>query len=118
MQAQISVIGLEGTDGHERADLASDLRDHLLTEDVVDEVQHPPVPAPDGGKGTFFEWTQLVVTLAGSLPALITAIRAWQTQSSGASVSVSIDGDEVTLTDATPAERTALVNAWLRRHGE
>jgi hypothetical protein len=57
------------------------------------------------------------VTLAGSLPPFVAAVRGWLDRHPGASITVEIDGDQLALSDASPRERRQLIAAWMARHG-
>ncbi len=113
-EIQLHVAGDEG-DTEASAQLSSRLRDELLELDV-DDVTRPSAVAPDGAKGDALAWAQLVVTLSGSLPALIGVIRSWRGRQRGATVTIEHAGDKLVLSDATPEEQSALVESWLARH--
>jgi hypothetical protein len=116
LKLKLRVAGYEDSDAKERAELAMSLEEDLR-ELNVDEVSHPPVDSPSGAKGSTLEWAQLVVTLAGNLPALTGAVRAWLGRHPGASLTLEIDGDSITLSDPSASERRELIDAWMRRHG-
>ena len=118
MQAvRIYVGGLRDSDAQERAALAAGLRRELLDVDVEDVV-HPGIQgAPSGTKGSALEWTELIVTLAGTLPTVLMAVRSWQRRRQGTSVTLEVDGDRITLTDPEPDDQRALIDTWLKRHG-
>jgi hypothetical protein len=103
------------SDTEEVAELTSRLRDELLELDV-DDVTMPSVAAPQGAKGDAFAWAELIVSLPGSLSVLVGAIRSWRGRQSGATITVEFAGDRLILTDATPEQQNALVEAWLARH--
>jgi len=111
----LSVSGLPGSEYEERAKLTRALRKELLA--VEADAQHPPAPDREGTKGGALEWAQLVVAFGGTLPALVTAIRAWQGRRPGVEISLTIDDDEITIAEPTDAERARLLEAWLKRHG-
>jgi hypothetical protein len=115
-QLSVRVQGLPDSDDEERAELASRLRDEML-EQGVEEVAHPEADAPAGAKGAAFEWAQLVVGLAGSLGPLLAALRGWIGQHPDAAITLEIDGDKITLDEASPADRQRLLEAFLARHG-
>ena len=96
--------------------MATRLRDELLRSGLAD-VHMDAANTPAEAKGAGLEWATLGVTLIGTLPPLIALVHSWVRRQPGASVTVEIDGDAITLSDATPAERRRLLNAWLRRHG-
>jgi hypothetical protein len=115
-QLSVRVQGLPDSDDEERAELASRLRDEML-EQGVEEVAHPEADAPAGAKGAAFEWAQLVVGLAGSLGPLLAALRGWIGRHPDAAITLEIDGDKITLDEASPADRQRLLEAFLARHG-
>jgi membrane-associated two-gene conflict system component 1 (EACC1) len=112
----VQVAGYADSDARERAELAWGLQEQLRKLDVED-VSPPTGDAPGGAKGSAFDWAQLVVTLAGSLPPVVTAVRAWLGHHAGVSIALEIDGDRIELSDASPSERRALFDAWMTRHG-
>jgi hypothetical protein len=114
-QLRVQVQGLPDSDDEERAELAGRLRDELL-EQGVEEVAHPETHAPEGAKGAALEWAQLVVSLTGSLGPLVAALRGWSGRHPDAAITLEIDGDEITLDKASPADRERLVEAFLARH--
>jgi hypothetical protein len=114
-QLRVEIVGYVDSDERERASLASELESVLWRSDV-DDVSRLRTEAPSGAKGNAVEWAQLVVTGIGSLPALISSIHGWRAQRPGASISIEIDGDVLTLSDSTPSERDDLIQTWLERH--
>jgi hypothetical protein len=114
---RLHIAGYEDSDPEEQAELAWRLEEELRQLDDADDISHPQTTAPGGAKGSGLEWAQLVVDLAGSLPALVGAVRSWLRRHPGASITVEIDGDAVTLSDASASERRELIEAWLKRHG-
>lgn len=115
-QLHLAVRGYPDSDDEERAELASALRSELLS-DALGDVSHPPATAPEGAMGSALEWAQLVVALAGTLPAAIGAIRAWLGRHPGAKITLEVDGDEIEIAEPSDSERVALLEAWLSRHG-
>jgi Effector Associated Constant Component 1 len=115
-QLRVQVQGLPDSDDEERAELTGRLRDELLRQGVV-EVAHPDAQAPAGAKGAALEWAQLVVALAGSVGPLLAGLRGWIGRHPEAAVTLEIDGDKITLDNASPADRQRLVEAFLARHG-
>ena len=115
-EMRVEIGGYADSDAEERAELASRLESELSGLDV-EEILHPADQAPRGAKGDALQWAQLTVTFAGSLPALIAAIRGFLGRHSGAAVSVEIDGDRLSLGEPTPEDQQALVEAWIARHG-
>jgi Effector Associated Constant Component 1 len=114
-EVQLHVAGYPDSDAEERADLAARLREEIA--DGVEDVSHPSLQPPPGAKGSALEWAQLLVTMAGTLPPLIMAVQGWLGRHRGAAVTVEIDGDTLTLGNASDAEQRRLVEAFLARHG-
>jgi hypothetical protein len=112
---RVHVAGYPDSDDEERADLATRLRADLLAHDL--EVAHPQAEAPPGSKGAGLEWAQLVVTMAGTMPAMVAALQGWLGRHRGATVSLEIDGDKLTLEHAGEADQRRLVETFLARHG-
>jgi Effector Associated Constant Component 1 len=110
------VAGYPDSDEEERADLASRLREEIR-DHGIDDVSHPEVPPPPGSKGGALDWAQLVVTFAGTMPALVMAIQGWLGRHPNAAVTLEIGGDRLTLDEASPADRRRLLETFLARHG-
>ena len=115
-EVRLHVAGYPDSDAEERAELAAGLREELA-DAPADEVSHPSIRPPPGAKGGALEWAQLLVTMAGTLPPLIMAVQGWLGRHRGAAVTVEIDGDTLTLGEASDAEQRRLVEAFLARHG-
>jgi Effector Associated Constant Component 1 len=115
-ELRLQIDGYDDSDDRERAELTARLRSELLRANV-EQVRRPDAPGLDGAKGSALEWAQLIVTLAGSLPPLLGTISSWVNRHPGVSLTATIDGDSVTLSDATPEERREVLDAWLKRHG-
>jgi hypothetical protein len=112
---RISVDGYPDSDAQERAELAWRLEEDLRRLDVED-ISRPRSEQPGGAKGSALEWAQLIVTLAGSLPPLVSAARGWVDRHPGASITLEIDGDRLTLDQPSADERRELIDTWIRRH--
>src|SRR3954469_5561002 len=104
---RLHVGGYPDSDEEERADLASRLRADLQDNDL--EVAHPDAPEPPGAKGGALEWAELVVTVAGSMQGMTAAMQGWLGRHQGATVSLEIDGDRLTLQDASAADQHRLL---------
>jgi hypothetical protein len=113
---RLHIAGYPDSDDQERAELSWRLEQELRELDV-DDVSPPGAEVPEGAKGSVLEWTQLVVSFAGSLPPLVAAVRAWLGRHEGASITIEIDGDRLTLSDASARERSEFIDAWMARHG-
>lgn len=115
-EIKVHVTGYADSDAQERGELAWELQEDLRRLSIED-VSGRPLEQPEGAKGSALDWAQLVVTLAGSLPPLVTAVRAWLGRHPGASITLEVDGDRLTMSDATNRERQELVATWMARHG-
>jgi hypothetical protein len=116
-EIRLHVGGYADSDHEERAELAWSLQQELRDLDV-DDVSHARAKElPPGAKGSALEWAQLVVTLAGSLPALVATVRSWLGRHPRSSITLEINGDRLTLNDVSASERSELIAAWMRRHG-
>ena len=77
--------------------------------------------APHGSKGDAVAWTELLISLnaaGGVLPVLIATIRDWLgRQRQRTRISLKIDNDILELDAASAAERSALIDAFIKRHG-
>jgi hypothetical protein len=108
-------VDRDDSDQGERIRLSRDLRDALLKFDIetrsVEAGESPP-----GAKGTALEWAQLVVTGSATIAPVVGAAIAWVQRHKGAQVTVSIDGDSISIAETTDAQKQDLVKDWLRRH--
>ena len=116
-EVRVHVVGYPDSDMEERADLASRLRDEIR-DHGIDDVSHPGAEPPPGSKGGALEWAQLVVTLAGTVPSLVMAMQGWLGRHPNAAVTLEIDGDRLTLDEASADERQRLLETFLARHGD
>lgn len=115
-ELRVHVAGYPDSDEEERADLASRLRDEISERGL--DVSHPYVESPDGSKaGAAMDLLQLAVTFAGTLPPLIMAIQGWLGRHPRAAVTLEIDGDTLTLDEASPEDRRRLMEVFLAKHG-
>ncbi len=74
--------------------------------------------APDGAKGPGAVIGWIVARVPGSavLQAFVQAVADWVKRSEH-TVYVSIDGDTLKLSAATPEQQNAIIEAWLNVHG-
>jgi hypothetical protein len=115
-QIRLHVGGYADSDPEERAELAWRLQRELHQLDI-DNISHESAgETPRGAKGSGVEWAQLVVTFAGSLPALVAMLRSWLGRHPGSSITLEIDGDRLTLNELSASERSELIAAWTKRH--
>ena len=109
------------TDPEDRERLGRQLRDELRALDVDRVATVEGGPPPDGAKsGTGAVLTEWLVTLSaggGVFVTLIATVKDWLARRADAhKVTVTIDGDTLELSAATPVERTELIEAFVRRH--
>jgi hypothetical protein len=109
------------TDPEDRERLGRQLRNELRELDVDDVSAGEGPPPPDGSKsGVVASLTELLVTMSGGggvIVTVIATIRDWLSRrGAGHKVTVTIDGDTLELSSATPAERAELVETFVRRH--
>jgi hypothetical protein len=109
------------TDPEDRERLGRQLRNELRELDVDDVSAVEGPPPPDGSKsGVVASLTELLVTMSGGggvIVTVIATIRDWLSRrGAGHKVTVTIDGDTLELSSATPTERAELVEAFVRRH--
>jgi hypothetical protein len=98
------------------------LRAELKDLDVESIVPVTSESAPAGAKGVDpLSLGALLVTLGATdsvLSVLIDTARDWLGRHSAARrISVTIDGDTIVLEKSSKQERSALINAYVRRHG-
>jgi len=108
------------TDPEDAERLGRQLRDELGDLDVDDVEPVDGALPPDGAKsGAVASLTEWLVTLAGGgvLAPVIGTIKAFLTRGAGDhKITVTIDGDTLELGRATDAERSEIVDAFVRRH--
>jgi hypothetical protein len=114
MDVRLHIAGYPDSDAEERAELGLDLREELRSREF--EAAPTETDTPASAKGTALEWAQLVVTLAGSLPALIVVLRSWSGRNAGASITVEIAGDQLKISGGSSDEREQLIADWIDRH--
>jgi membrane-associated two-gene conflict system component 1 (EACC1) len=114
-EVHLHVSGYSDSDDEERAALATRLQADLRAEDL--DVSRPPARDVPGTKGAGLEWAQLVVTLAGTVAPMIAALNGWLDRHPRAAVSLEIEGDTLTLGEASPTEQRRLIETFLARHG-
>jgi hypothetical protein len=118
------LVALEPETGVEPEDaerLGRQLRDELRALDVEDVTAVAGGPPPAGAKGGVAgSLTELLVTLSGGGGVIVTVLatlKDWLSRRTGGhKITVTIDGDTLELSSATPAEREELVETFVRRH--
>ena len=108
------------TDPEVRERLGRQLRDELRALDVDEVAALDSGPPPDGAKsgtGAALEWLVTLSAGGGVFVTVIATIKDWLARRTDAhKVTVTIDGDTLELSSATPAERAELVETFVRRH--
>ena len=117
----VAVTPEPGADADETEKLSRQLRNELRSLDVDDVVAVRGGEAPAGSKGVDGATiTELLVSLsaAGAVFATVVAtVRDWLSRRSGGSaVTLTIDGDTLVLNNATAAEKSELIDTFVRRH--
>jgi hypothetical protein len=109
-----------GADPGEIERLGRQLRARLMELDVDGVAAVPDGAAPPGAKGAAVSVAEWLVTLSatgGVFATVIATVRDWLARRSGAqSIKVTIAGDTLELERATAAERSELIEAFVRRH--
>jgi hypothetical protein len=109
-----------GTDPEDSERLGRQLRNELRGLDVDEVSTVDGAPPPDGSKGAAAALTEWLVTLSGGggvFVTVIATIKDWLSRRAGAhKVSVTIDGDTLELSSASPDERAELIETFVRRH--
>jgi hypothetical protein len=106
----------EHDDQEELLELGRRLRAELLDLDVESVNWPQPDMIPDAAKAVSGLAGMMAVRLGkAALKAVLTKIRDWIART-GRSVEVTIGGDTIKLTNATPAQQETLINVWLARH--
>jgi hypothetical protein len=109
------------TDAEDQERLGRQLRNELRDLDV-DEVSTvegagPPERSKSGTAAALTEWLVTLSSGGGVFVTVIETIKDWLSRRAGAhKVSVTIDGDTLELSGATPVERAELIETFVRRH--
>ena len=114
-EVRLHVAGYPDSDAEERADLAAGLREEIATASPTSLASVDPAAA--GRQGRRARVGAAARDMAGTLPPLLMAVQGWLGRHRGAAVTVEIDGDTLTLGEASEAEQRRLVEAFLARHG-
>lgn len=115
-------VAEDGADAERIDALAGYLRQELLQLDVADVTRAPGGVAPPGSRGLDVAAIgALMVGLSGaatSVNEIVTVVRGWLSRGGGVrrSVKITIDGDELELSEVSLAEQTKLVDMFVRRH--
>ncbi|SNS54572.1 hypothetical protein SAMN04488107_2956 [Geodermatophilus saharensis] len=111
-----------GADEEEVDRLGRQLRAELAALDVDSITPLTMAEPPQGAKaGEVASLLDLLITMSGSGGVLVTVLATLQDwlgrRSAAHTVKLTIDGDVLELDGATSAERSALVETFVRRHG-
>jgi hypothetical protein len=110
-----------GTDPEDRERLGRQLRNELRALDVDDvstvEGPAPPEGSKSGVAASLSEWLVTMSAGGGVFVTVIATIKDWLGRRAGAhKVTLTIDGDTLELSGATPVERAELIETFVRRH--
>jgi hypothetical protein len=109
-----------GADAEEADRLSRQLRGELRALDVDDVRSVPAGPAPAGAKGdaaSVMEWLVTLSAGGGVFATVVATLKEWLGRRGQAHrITVTIDEDTIELASASDAERTALIEAFVRRH--
>jgi hypothetical protein len=111
-----------GAEPEEVERLTRQLRAELGELDVAATIPSSSEPIPEHAKaGGGVDLGTLLVTMSGAggvFPMIIATIRDWLDRSRSAQgISMTIDGDTITLPRASQPEREELIRTWVARHG-
>lgn len=110
----------EDADAEEAERLTRQLRSELDGIGVDVAIPRPDRQAPAGAKGGAIDWGTLLVALTasgGAFTLVIATVRDWLARSRSAQgISMTIDGDTISLDRASPREREELLRAWVSKH--
>ncbi len=103
----------------EQEETALRLRHELLETEVLSVEAAAGVVPPQGAKGLPVGLDTLLITLAGSgsiLSTVIGTISNWLMERKKCSVTLKLDGDEITVTNPSADDQRKLIEAWVTRH--
>jgi hypothetical protein len=121
LELLVALTPAAGADDDEVERSTRRLRAELRELDVDDVSSVSDGAPPPGAKGVdAASLTQLLVSMTGAggvVATVVATVRDWLGRRRDAgSVTVTIDGDTLELSSATAAERSELVDAFVRRH--
>lgn len=121
IHVQVAVTS-DDADSEALADGVVALGQELADLDVTDVAPATAGDAPPGAKGVeLLALGGLIVQLGRSsrvLREVVDAVRDWVGRTGARSVKMTIDGDVLEVTGASTSDVQALVETWVRRHGE
>lgn len=109
-------------DAEEVERLGRQLRGELANLDVDHiapvAIAEPPQGAKGGEVVSLVEWLITMSGTGGVLATVVATLKDWLGRRGAAhKVKLTIDGDSLELDAATPAERSELIETFIRRHG-
>jgi len=120
VQVRVVLEPEPGTDPEDRERLGRQLRDELRALDVdgVTPVESvPPAGAKSGAGASLAEWLVTLSAGGGVFVTLVATLKDWLARRSEAHrVTLTIDGDTLELSAASPVERAELIETFVRRH--
>jgi hypothetical protein len=121
VEVRVALEPETGTDPEDVERLGRQLRNELRALDVDEVAVLDGGPPPEGSKtGAAALLTEWLVTLSaggGVFVSVIGTLKDWLARRGAAhKVTVTIDGDTLELSNASDAERAALVETVVRRH--
>jgi hypothetical protein len=110
-----------GADAEDTDRLGRRLRRELSELDVDDVRPQGDGAAPEGAKGAdVASMAELLVTMSaggGVLATLVATVRDWLGRRGNAgTITLTLDGDSLELSSATAAERSQLIDTFVRNH--
>jgi hypothetical protein len=90
-----------------------------LDVDDVEAAGAPPPPsgAKGGAAASLTEWLVTLSAGGGVFVTVIATLKDWLGRRAGGhKISITVDGDTLELSSATPAERAELIDTFVRRH--
>lgn len=113
----LRVVPAADSDAAELADVAAQLQDELRELDIpsVGTLTSDAVPASAKGTAPLFGWLVAQFGTLEGLKAVMAAVAGWTTRT-GRTVEVSLGGDTLKISKATPEQQRELIDAWLARH--
>ena len=116
------VVTDAGQDPDAVAESAVQLRQELAELDVDAVEPATGGEVPEGAKGVeLVALGALVVKLIRSrhlIGQVVEVVRDWATRNAAQSVRIELDGDVLEITEASVAERQAVIDTWVRRHDD
>jgi hypothetical protein len=120
MEVRVALEPDAGADAEDVERLGRQLRTELRSLDVDDVSAVGSREAPPGAKGAGAALSEWLVTLSGSggvFVILIATVKDWLGRHDGThKIKVTIDGDTLELSSATPREQAELMQTFLQRH--